>query len=64
MTLNIIFSVVGTRGSYQDYCRSQGAKDMHAQIQSKGRLTPWTMTLDHGRWPFLMAQLRGPTSMV
>ena len=30
----------------------------------KGQFTPWTMKLDHGRWPFSMVRLDGPTSMV
>ena len=31
---------------------------------TKGRFTLWTMKLDHGRWPFLMVWVHGPTSMV
>jgi hypothetical protein len=31
---------------------------------SKGWFTPWTMKSDHGRWPFSMVPLGGPTSMV
>ena len=27
----------------------------------KGRFTPWTMKVDHGRWPFSMVWLDGPT---
>jgi hypothetical protein len=30
----------------------------------KGRFTPWIMKSDHGRWPFSMVRLDGPTSMV
>jgi hypothetical protein len=30
----------------------------------KGGFTPWTMKSDHGRWPFSMVRLDGPTFMV
>jgi hypothetical protein len=29
-----------------------------------GRFTPWTMKSYHGRWPFSMVRLHGPTSMI
>ena len=29
-----------------------------------GRFTPWTMKSDHGRWPYSMVWLHGPTSRV
>ena len=32
--------------------------------RSKGRVTPWTMNPDHGRWPFSMVGLHGSTCMV
>ena len=31
---------------------------------SKGRFTLWTMKSDHGRWPFSMVRVHGPTSKV
>ena len=30
---------------------------------TQGRLTPWTMKSDHGRWPFSMVRHHGPTFM-
>ena len=37
---------------------------LHLLLLTKGRFTRWTMKSNHGRWPFCMVQLDGPTSMV
>ena len=33
-------------------------------LHTKGWFTPWTIKLDHGRWPFSMVWFDGLTSMV
>ena len=47
---------------YKTVCVGEKLEEYDGNLM--GWFTPWTMKSDHGRWPFPMARLHGPTFMV